>query len=89
MTGTFHTSGGRLANTLIPAHATLGYPNRAKKLHAMTERQKKFADFSPKAHEILLPLLGELFSIREELAVLPSAGFSGPIVRAGLRCLDR
>ena len=66
----------------MPTQAILGYPNRFAKTPAVADHRRKYIDFSQRLHEVLAPLLGERYSLHEELTVLTSDGLAGRIVRA-------
>jgi hypothetical protein len=70
------------ARVFIPVQAILGYPNRFAKEPAVAKHRQKFVDFSRKLHAVLAPVLGECYSLHEELTVLTLSGFAGPTVRA-------
>ncbi|MFL9865266.1 hypothetical protein PQR67_13910 [Paraburkholderia fungorum] len=70
------------AYIFIPTQATIGYPNRFKKLRVVTQRRRKFLEFSQKLHSILVPLSGEHYAIYEEFTVLTIDGFAGRTITA-------
>lgn len=70
------------AHVFIPTQATLGYPNRFKKLRSVTQRRQRFLEFSQKLHSILVPLSGEHHAIYEQLTVLTIDGFAGRTITA-------
>ncbi|MFL9858124.1 hypothetical protein PQR72_20695 [Paraburkholderia madseniana] len=82
MTEKLPASAHNPAYIFIPTQATLGYPNRFKKLRAVTQRRRKFLEFSQKLHSILVPLSGERYAIYEELTVLTIDGFAGRTITA-------
>ncbi|CAN7430106.1 hypothetical protein LJR267_002855 [Paraburkholderia hospita] len=82
MTKRCFTCGRVRSNFFIPTQAILGYPNQFAKKPAVAEHRRRYTDFSRKLHAVLAPLLGERYSLHEELTVLTSAGLAGPSVRA-------
>ena len=82
MTERFRACVHHPARVFMPVQAILGYPNRRAKEPAVAEHRQKFVDFSRKLHAVLAPLLGECYSLHEELTVLTLSGFAGPMIRA-------
>lgn len=82
MTDRFHARAHQHAYVFIPTQAILGYPNTYANEPALAERRRSFVDFSRKLHGVLARLLGECYSLHEELTVLTSSGFAGRTIRA-------
>ncbi|TCG03481.1 hypothetical protein BZM27_48125 [Paraburkholderia steynii] len=82
MTERCGSCGRKHADAFVATQAVLGYPNQDAKEPAVAERRQRYIDFSRKLHAVLAPLLGERYSLHEELTVLTSQGFAGPVVRA-------
>ncbi|TCK96516.1 hypothetical protein [Paraburkholderia sp. BL9I2N2] len=82
MTEKSPTGAHNLAYILIPTRATLGYPNRFKKLRAVTQRRRQFLDFSEKLHNILDPLSGERYTTAYQFWA--PQGFASPALRPSL-----
>jgi hypothetical protein len=82
MTERFRACVHHPARVFMPVQAILGYPNRYAKEPTVAEHRQKFVDFSRKLHAVLAPLLGECYSLHEELTVFTLSGFAGPMIRA-------
>ncbi|MFM0629617.1 hypothetical protein [Paraburkholderia xenovorans] len=82
MTRRFRPCVHNSARVFMPVQAILGYPNRYAKEPAVAIHRQKFVDFSRKLHAVLAPLLGQCYSLHEELTVLTLSGFAGPTIRA-------
>lgn len=82
MTKRCPTCGRMRLDFFMPTQAILGYPNRFAKKPAVADHRRKYIDFSRRLHEVLAPLLGERYSLHEELTVLTSDGLAGHSVRA-------
>ncbi|SEK02369.1 hypothetical protein [Paraburkholderia diazotrophica] len=66
----------------LATQATLGYSNHVANEPAVAERRGRYVAFSRQLHAVLAPLLEESYSLYEELTVLTSRGFAGPVIRA-------
>ncbi len=82
MTKRCPTCGRMRLDFFVPSQAILGYPNRLAKKSAVVDHRLKYIDFSRRLHEVLAPLLGERYSLHEELTVLTSEGLAGRSIRA-------